>query len=75
MQTYYNLRRLCEQLHQEKLQEAASQRLVRQVKARREPREGGLRRAGLIWSGTMTPLFRGVKTTGRAVARAMRGTA
>ena len=75
MQTYHDLRPLCDQIHQEKLQEAERQRLVRQMKARREPREGGLRRAGLIWSGTMTPLFRGVKTTGRAVARAMRGTA
>lgn len=74
MQTYYDLKPICNQIHQEKLQEAENQRLARQAKTNREPQDG-LRRIGLAWSSTLTLLLHGVRTAGQAIARARKGTA
>ena len=74
MQTYYDLKPLCDLLHQEKLQRSEQQRLVRKVKAEREPREGS-RRPGAAWSNALRPVLHGARTTGQMVARAVRGTA
>ena len=74
MQTYYDLRPLCEQIHQEKLQEAERQRLARQMKAEREP-QAGSRHVGVAWKSTLASLLRGVRITGQMIARVRKGTA
>lgn len=73
MQSYYDLKPLCDQLHQERLREIKNQRYAKQMKAGYESQEG-LQRVGFAWSNTMTKLLHWVRITRQAmVARAMKG--
>jgi hypothetical protein len=74
MYSYYDLKPLCDQIHQEKLREAEYRHLALQAKTEREPQhEFG--HIGVSWRSTLTPLLRGARRTGQAVARARKETA
>lgn len=74
MQPYYDLKPLCDQIHQEKLDEAERQRLARQMKTDHRPHR--LQRLEAGWKGAPGLLISVAKgVAAQMIARARRGTA